>query len=152
MNARCPNRGGMALLMVVVLMALLSGWVLQALVTARLQLRAGDERQSRLSLRAAATDAAWTALRTGLKAGSSDSAYEASEATLPSGIATRTTLKGMDRNALPAPLRRPDLPLFGQFFTVSSQATRDGRTALTRGLACRLPQGQVRVLAWVENP
>jgi hypothetical protein len=142
----------MALLMVVVLMALLSGWVLQALISARMQLRAGDERQALSSLRAAATDAAWATLRAGLKAGSSESTYEVTDATLPSGIATRTLLKGMDRNALPAPLRRPDLPLFGHFFTVSSQATLAGRTALIRGLACRLPQGQVRILAWVETP
>lgn len=152
MSASPSNRQGFALLMVILLLALLSGGILQSLVAARITLRAGNERQNRLTLRAAALDAAWAAMRVGLKAGSSSQEYQDFEGQLPSGIHTRTTLRGFQRDRLPPPFRRDDVPLFGQFFSVTTSSEAAGKSCLSRGLACRLPSGDIRLLAWVESP
>lgn len=152
MSVDSHNRQGFALLMVILLLALLSGVVLQAQISARMAIRTGDEAQSRLSLRSAALDAAWGALHTGMKAGSAQLEYQAFENQLPSGIQTRTTLQGLPREALPRPLQRPEVPMFGQFFSVTSKSTTGTRSAIARGLCCRLPTGDVRILAWLEHP
>ncbi len=152
MSVASHNRQGFALLMVILLLALLSGVVLQTQISARMTLRAGDESQSRLSLRAAALDAAWGALHNGMKAGSAQLEYQAFDNQLPSGVKTRTTLQGIPRESLPRPLQRPDVPMFGQFFSVTSKSTTGTRSALARGLCCRLPTGDVRILAWLESP
>lgn len=146
------NRHGFALLMVILLLALLSGVVVQSLVSARMSLRSGDERQFQLALRAAALDAAWAAMRTGMKAGAPPTEFQVLESSIPSGIRSRTTLQGLPREALPPPLQRPEVPLFGQFFTVTTRASSGTRSCLSRGLACRLPTGAIRILAWVEQP
>ncbi len=151
MGLSSTNSQGFALLMVILLMALLSGVVVQSLVSTRLQLRAGDLQHTRLLLRASSLDAAWEALRIGMKAGSSSSEYQVFENLLPSGIRIRTTLQGLERTALPAPLQRADVPLFGQFFSVNSRAESGTKTSAVRGLACRLPSGDVRLLAWAET-
>jgi len=152
MGIPSSNRGGFALLMVLLLLALLSGAVLQSLVFARVTLRAGDERQTRLALRAALLDSVWNALRNGMKAGSSPSEYQAFDDPLPSGIQVHTALQGLPREALPRPLQRADLPVFGQLFSVLAKAESGTIACSVRGLACRLPTGDVRVLAWVEYP
>jgi hypothetical protein len=151
MRSSTSNNCGIALLMVILLMALLSGVVIQALATTRQQLRASDLQHTRLLLRASSQDAAWYALRTGMKAGSSSSDYQVFENQLPSGIHVRTTLRGLERNTLPPLLQRPDVPLFGQFFSVTARADHGGKTSAIRGLACRLPSGDVRLLAWAET-
>ena len=144
------NNHGFALLMVILLLALLSGVVVQSLISTRMHLRGGDLQHTHFSLRASCLDAAWAALQSGMKAGSSSSEYEVFETQLPSGIQVRTTLRGLDRAALPAPLQRPDVPLFGQFFSVTARAESGAKTRAARGLACRLPSGDVRLLAWAE--
>jgi len=151
MESSTSDDRGFALLMVILLLALLSGVVIQSIIAARMHLRAGDIQQSRFLLRAASLDAAWDALRIGMKAGSSVSESQMIEQQLPSGIHVRTTLQGLDRKSLPAPLQRPDVPLFGQFFSVSSRAEFETKTSAVRGLACRLPSGEVRLLAWTET-
>ncbi len=151
MRSSTSNNHGFALLMVILLMAMLSGVVIQSLVSTRLQLRAGDLQHARLLLRASSQDAAWAALRTGMKAGSSASEYQVLENQLPSGIHVRTILRGLERTALPPPLQRPDVPLFGQFFSVTARAETGSKSSAVRGLACRLPSGDVRLLAWAET-
>ena len=138
--------------MVLLLLALLSGAVLQSLVAARVALRAGEERQTGLALRAALLDATWNAMRSGMKAGSDAAAYQVFEDALPSGIQVRTALQGLSRDALPKALQRPDLPVFGQLFSLTSRAESPGRRRAARAFACRLPTGDVRLLAWVEGP
>jgi len=138
--------------MVLLLLALLSGTVLQALISARMELRAGDERQARFALQSAVLDSTWAALHVGMKAGTASSEYQVIEDHRPDGIDTRTTLQGLPREALPPPLSRPDVPLFGQFFSVLSRAQTGTRSSQVRALACRLPMGDIRVLAWVEHP
>lgn len=137
--------------MVLLLMALLSGVVVHSLVATRLHLRDGEQQHTRFILRASCLDAAWDALRVGMKTGSTASDFQVYENTLPSGISTRTTLHGLDRSALPTPLQQPNVPLFGQFFSVNSRAKTGARTCAVRGLACRLPSGDVRLLAWTET-
>jgi hypothetical protein len=151
MGSSTSNNNGFALLMVILLLALLSGVVMQSLISTRMHLRAGDIQYTRFILRAASMDAAWNALRIGMKAGSSASDSESFEHQLPSGIRTRTTLHGLERTALPSPLQRPDVPIFGQFFSVISRAESGTRTSAVRGLACRLPSGDIRLLAWAET-
>jgi hypothetical protein len=146
------NRNGFALLMVILLLALLSGVVVQSLISARMSLRSGDERQIRLTLRAAALDAAWAAMRTGMKAGTASSEYQVFDTQTPPAIQSRTTLQGLQREALPPPLQRREVPLFGQYFTVTTRSSSGTRSCLSRGLACRLPTGTIRLLAWVELP
>lgn len=151
MGSTTSNSHGFALLMVILLMALLSGVVIQSLISTRLHLRAGNIQHSRFLMRAASLDAAWNAMRIGMKAGSSALDVQTFENQLPSGIHVRTTLRGLDRASLPAPLQRPDVPLFGQFFSVTSRAESGPVTSAVRGLACRLPSGDVRLLAWAET-
>jgi type II secretory pathway pseudopilin PulG len=148
MKASSSTRNGFALLMVILLLALLSG----ALASARMTLRAGTDRQTRLTLHAALLESAWAALRNGMKAGSSPSEYQVFEEQLPSGIHTRTSLQGLPREALPPPLQRADLPIFGQVFSLTAKAEAGNKTGAARALACRLPSGTVRILAWVETP
>ena len=138
--------------MVILLLALLSGAVLQSLSSARMTLRAGTDRQTRLSLHAALLESAWAALRTGMKAGSSPSEYQVFEEQRPSGIHTRTALQGLPREALPPPLQRADLPVFGQLFSLTAKAETDNKTSAAHAMACRLPSGTVRILAWVDSP
>lgn len=137
--------------MVLLLMALLSGVVVHSLVATRLHLRAGDNQHTRFILRASCLDAAWETMRVGMKAGSTASDFQLFETTLPSGITTRTTLQGLDRSALPPPLQKPGVPLFGQFFAVTSRAGSGSITCAVRGLACKLPSGDVRLLTWTET-
>lgn len=137
--------------MVILLMALLSGVVVQSLISTRMHLRAGDGQQTQLLLRAASLDAAWDALRIGMKAGSSAWDYQVFENLLPSGIHVRTTLRGLERTSLPPFFQRHDVPLFGQFFSVTARAESGAKTTSVRGLACRLPSGDVRLLAWAET-
>lgn len=143
---------GFALLMVILLLALLSGTVLQTLVSERLVLRAGEARQNRLTRHAALLDSAWNALRLGMKAGSSPTEYQVFTDRLPSGIQTRIALQGMAREALPLPLQRPDLPVFGQVFSLAATAESGSQRSEAHAMACRLPTGDVRILAWVEYP
>ena len=151
MKSLSSNNHGFALLMVILLMALLSGVVIQSIIAARMPLRAGDIQQTRFLLRASSMDAAWDTLRIGMKAGASASDYQVFDTQLPSGIHVRTALQGLDRKSLPAPLQRPDVPLFGQFFSVTSRADSGTKSSAVRGLACRLPSGDVRLLAWTET-
>ena len=150
MNTGARNKSGFALLMVILLLALLSGVVIQSLISARMALRASDERQVRLSLRAAALDSAWAAMQRGMKAGTTSSECQIFETLSPSGILSRTTLQGLARDALPPPLQRRDVPVFGQFFSVTTRSLSGAKSFLSRGLACRLPSGTIRILAWVE--
>jgi type II secretory pathway pseudopilin PulG len=152
MRTSAPSNDGFALLMVILLLALLSGAVLQSLVSVRLTLRSEQERQTRLMLRSALLDAAWAAMRIGMKAGAASTEYQVFEHQLPTGIHTRIALQGLPREALPLPLQRPDLPVFGQLFSLSAKADAGPRVSSARALACRLPTGTVRVLAWVEHP
>lgn len=152
MSTPSSNRGGFALLMVVLLLALLTGAVLHSQVSTRLQLRANTDRQDRLTLRSAVLDATWNALKNGMKAGTSATEYQTFEGQLPSGVQTKTTLQGLQREALPPPLQHPEIPVFGQLFSITTKATSARKSSLARGLACRLPTGEVRVLAWMEYP
>ena len=143
---------GFALLMVILLLALLTGTVMQSLVSTRLLLRAGDARQGRLALHAALLDSAWNALRQGMRAGTSSSEYQVFTDHRPSGIHTRIALQGMAREALPAPLQRPDLPVFGQVFSLTAKTESGSQHREAHAIACRLPTGDVRILAWAEHP
>lgn len=145
-------KDGFALLMVILLLALLSGVVVQSLTSARMVLRAGDERHARLALRATALDSSWSAMHVGMKAGTASTEYQVFETQTPDGIMARTTLQGLQREALPSPLQRQDMPVFGQFFSITTKATAGTKSCLSRGLACRLPTGMIRILAWVEQP
>ncbi len=150
MKTGTQHQNGFALLMVILLLALLSGVVVQSLISARMTLRAGEDRQNRLTLRATALDSAWIAMQNGMKAGTASSDYQIFETQTPSGILSRTTLQGLPRDALPPPLQRQDVPVFGQFFSVTTRSSSGAKSFLARGLACRLPTGTIRILAWVE--
>lgn len=152
MNKDPGNRRGFALLMVMLLLALLSGVVVQSLVSSRMAIREGTEHQTRLTLRAAALESAWAAMRSGMKAGAAPAEYQVFETRTPAGIQCRTTLQGLRREALPPPLQREDVPLFGQYFSITTKSTSNLKSCLARGLACRLPTGSIRILAWMEHP
>ena len=146
------GQDGFALLTALLLMAFLSGIVLQALIAAHMHVRAAEERRTRLQLRTATFDAAWATLRT--LAGDTQPSISAQsvENVLPSGIATKVTLLPEERTTLPPPLRPPDVPLFGQYVSVAARASLQDRAASLRGLACRLPSGELRILSWLERP
>jgi hypothetical protein len=146
------DRSGLALLMALLLMAFLSGVVVHTLLSTHAKLRAVEVRRTRLMLRAAALDAAWESLQVLTRTTTRTLADRTVENRLPSGIATRITLRPMDRTALPVPLQRSGSPLFGQYFSIAAEAGLETTAALTRGLACRLPSGEIRVLSWWEKP
>lgn len=152
-RARVQTRqDGFALLTALLLVAFLSGIVIQSLIAARLHVRAAEEQRTRLLLRTAAFDAAWTTLRTLAGAPASAMVAQSIENRLPSGIATRVTVRPEERAQLPPPLRRPDAPMFGQYVSIAAQAGLPDRAATLRGLACRLPSGELRIVSWTERP
>ncbi len=146
------SRSGLALLMALLLMTFLSGVILHSLMSTHAKLRAGEARRTRLLLRAAALDAAWDSLQT--LAGTAQAAVpdQTLENRLPSGIATRVALRPLDRTSLPVPLQRVEPPLFGQYLTVAAEAVLGDAASMARGMACRLPSGEIRVLSWWERP
>jgi hypothetical protein len=143
------SRDGMALLMVLLLMALLSGTLLHSMVRTRQRLRLAEWRQDRELLRSAAVDAALTTLRAGAQ-GRALPVKARAELRLPSGIVTRTLLRPVDRNALPAAVQRAAAPVFGDCFSLETEASHDGGTRTVRALVCRTPDSSMRVLGWVE--
>ena len=143
------SRSGMALLMVLLLMALLSGTLLHAMVQTRQALRAAEWRRNGVLLRAAALDGTLAVLRA-TAAGQPMPLAAPAESLQPSGIAVRVRFLPMDTSALPAMLRRPDLPVFGNCFEMSVEATQEGRSRRARGLVCQTPTGDLRVLGWTE--
>ena len=145
------SRRGMALLMALLLTALLSGAVLHALVSAHMTLRASVHQRSGALLRIAATDAAREAFGKVAEGGGGGAIQErVTEARLPSGIATTTTVRPLDRAAVPAILANPKSPLFGAHFAVVSAAREGTRTWELQSVGCRLPSGEVRILCWIE--
>jgi hypothetical protein len=142
-------RDGMALLMVLLLMALLSGTLLHSMVQTRQRLRLAEWRQERELLRSAAMDAALTTLRDGALGRPLPTKAHA-EARLPSEIVTRTLLRPVDRSALPRALQRPEAPVFGDCFSLETEASRKARSRSVRALICRAPDNSLRVLGWVE--
>jgi len=144
-----PAREGLALLMVLLLMALLSGTLLHSMVLTRQRLRLAEWRQERELLRAAAVDAALTTLRAGAE-GRPLPVKAPAETRLPSGIVTRTWLRPVDRGALPAAVRRPESPVFGDCFALETEAAHRDRARSVRALVCRAPDNSMRVLGWVE--
>ncbi len=149
-GARRLARSGMALLMVLLLVALLSGALLQGMVSARQQMRLVEWQRDGILLRAAAMDAALGVLRAAAAGRALPTAAPA-EARLPSGIVTRVGAASVDRQALPAALRRLEAPAFGKCFELTAEASQAGRSRRVRGLASQAPGGDVRVLAWVES-
>ena len=145
------NRDGFALLTALLLVALLSGIVLQSLIAAHMQVRAAEESRTRLLLRTATFDAAWATLRT-LTGTDRPIVAQSVEDQRPAGIATKVTLRPEERTSLPPPLRSPDVPLFGQYVSIAARASVQDRAASLRGLACRLPNGELRILSWLERP
>lgn len=145
------SREGMALLMALLLTALLSGAVLHALVSTHMTLRASVHQRSGALLRIAATDAAREAFRKVAEGGGGGAIQErVAEARLPSGIATTTTLRPLDRAAVPPILINSKAPLFGTHFAVASVAREGIRTWELQSVGCRLPSGEVRILCWIE--
>jgi hypothetical protein len=146
------SRSGLALLMALLLMAFLSGVLLHSMMSTHAKLRAGEARRTRLLLRAAALDAAWDSLQTLTGPDQSTVPNQTLENRLPSGIATKVALRPLDRAALPLPLRQVEPPLFGQYLTVAAEAILGNAASMARGMACRLPSGEIRILSWWERP
>jgi len=145
------SRQGMALLMALLLTALLSGAVLHSLMSAHMTLRSALVLRGKTLLRIAATDAALDAIKNTAAGDPGTSISERTfEARLPSGIATKTTLRPLDRAAVPAILTGQKVPLFGSHFAVTSAARDDRRTWEVQSVGCRLPSGDVRILCWIE--
>jgi hypothetical protein len=147
-----PGRSGLALLVVLLLMAFLSGIVIHSMIIVKARLRAGDERCDLMRLRAAALDAAWDQLKALAATPERAPVLRTFNVGTPCGITATVTIRPMERSALPPPLQRQGPPLFGQYFTLMIQATLGNRVSLARGLACRLPNGTVHVLSWWEHP
>lgn len=143
------SREGMALLIVILLMALLSGTLLHGLVLTHQRLRAAEWRRESVLLHAAAQDAALAALRAGA-AGRPLPLAAPAESRTPAGILTRTRLRPIDRSALPSLLHRPDAPVFGDCYELTAEASRASRSRRVSSLVCRVPAGDMRVLAWIE--
>lgn len=146
------SRSGLALLMALILMAFLSGIVIHTLTATHMKLRAGEAGRTRLLLRTASLEATWTCLQALTGSTPATLRDQTLENRLPSGIATRVTLHPLDRTALPAPLRRIQPPLFGQYFSVVAEAILGRSVGTVQGLACRLPSGEIRILSWWERP
>lgn len=142
----------MALLMALLLLALVSGPVLQSLVGARMALRAAERQREATLLRTAAADAAWKAFgaeAVGTRAGTVD--RKDSELRWPSGVVIKTSVRPLDRASVPRFLLDPKAPMFGACFAVSCSARNAWRTLEVQGIGCRLPGGEVRILCWTES-
>ncbi len=145
------SRSGMALLIVLLLMALLSGTLLHAMVQTRQDLRAAEWRRDGVILRAAGLDGALATLRAAAVGRPMPLAAPA-ESLRPSGVAVRVRCLPLDSSAIPGVLRRPDAPVFGNCFDMAVEATtQEGRSRRARGLICQTPTGDLRVLGWTET-
>lgn len=142
----------MALLMALLLMALLVGPVLHSLTAARMALRAAERQREVALLRIAAADAAWSAFRAE-EGGKQLAAVTPKETEMrwPSGVMIRSAVRPMDRAAVPGFLLDPKAPVFGACFAVTASARNAWRTLEVRGIGCRLPTGEVRILCWTES-
>lgn len=148
-NEPSQARDGMALLMVLLLMALLSGTLLHSMVQTRQRLRLAEWRQDRELLRSAAVGAALATLSAGAQ-GQPLPVKARAETRLPSGIVTRTLLRPVDRSELPRAFQRSEAPVFGDCFCLETEASHDARNRSVRALVCRTPDNSMRVLGWVE--
>ncbi len=149
-TANDTSRAGMALLVSLVMLALLSGMALHSLVTAGTDLRFARERHTACLLRTAGTDATLTLLRETPRLSPDTLAHLDRTQTAGPGIETLTSMREVDRTALPPPFLLQNTPLFGRFFTVTTRITRDTTAREIRALACLLPTGELRLLSWTE--
>jgi len=149
-TAANTNRAGMALLVSLMMLALLSGMALHTLVAAGMDLRFARERHTSCLLRTAGTDAILTLLRETPRLSPDTLAHL--DRTLTSGpdIETLTSMREVDRTVLPPPFLLQTPPLFGRFFTVTTRITRNKDAREIRALACLLPTGELRLLSWTE--
>lgn len=143
------SRNGMAMLVALLLLSLLTSLALQGLVASRVALRAAQGRVRMNTLRVAATDAAWAAVeRLAARTGGAAPAVE--QQAWPSGLTTRVTTRPLDASALPVGLAVR--PAGSRYFAVTAEAQLESREVDVLGYACRAPRGDVSILAWVERP
>jgi type II secretory pathway pseudopilin PulG len=145
---------GFALLLVLILLGIMAGPAYQTLVYAVTALRHAERAQQRLALRAAATDAAWTRLRSLVLSGRSirpDSS--AAEQASPDGIVTRIASRNIQQSELPAALAPTNALANGtRFYLVQTRATRGAHEFAVEAYLRQEPQsGSGGVLAWIER-
>ncbi len=144
------RRAGMALLVSLLMLALLSGMALQALVASGIDLRFARERHTACLLKTAGTDAIWTTLREAAKLSPDTLARYDKTITAGPGIEAHTSLREVDRSALPPPLLLQKTPLFGRFFSITTRLSHGKSIREIRALACLMPTGELRLLSWTE--
>jgi hypothetical protein len=144
------SRAGMALLVSLLMLALLSGMALQALVASGIDLRFARERHTACLLKTAGTDAVWMTLREAAKLDPDTLARYDKTISAGPGIEAQTSLREVNRAALPPPMLLQKTPLFGRFFSVTTRITHDKTAREIRALACRMPTGELRLLSWTE--
>lgn len=145
-----PGRAGMALLVSLMMLALLSGMALHALVSAGMNLRFARQRHTACLLRTAGTEAIWALLRETPLLQPDTLAHVDRTLTSGPGIETVTSMREVDRTALPPPLLLQNTPLFGRFFSITARITRDKDAREIQALACLMPTGEMRLLSWTE--
>lgn len=144
---------GMSLPVVLAMVALLSGTALYAVVLGGATLRQSQRRHHNLDMRTAAVQAAWTVIHSLRNPDGATIGLQRERIELvPSGIETHTLVREIERQALPAPVRRQDAPFFGRFFALRTNAAKAGQACHVDSLICLSPAGEVRILSWSSIP
>lgn len=138
-----PKRAGFALLMVLALLALLTGPVVQGLTLVQMRLKQAERQRSRLVLRAVAADAFCNQVRA---LASSVGAKPLLLAT-PGGVEIHSEARAVGPSQLPLALRG----VTGDVWQVSSRASIAQSEFGVDGYALRSSKGSARILIWLEQ-
>jgi hypothetical protein len=146
---RPQEAGGFALLMVLLLLAVLSGAVLHVTLWLGAQTRRNASARAMAALRLAATEATFEGLRQ--LAAAPGPAWPLEERT-PSGIATQVGARELPQAEWPAILRGLPATPGLRVQELVTRAADDDRVYAVAALLAVPARGPCRVLAWVENP
>ena len=148
-----PSRG-FALLLVLLLLAVLSGVLLHATLRTGAAVRQAASLRAIVPLRLAAEDAAWQAIRRLADPGSSAASRasaQTAEVVLPSAVKTAIAVRLLSRNALSPTLNSMIPSGAEQVYEVQARALQEDRAQRVRSVVAVDHDGSIRVVAWIEG-
>jgi hypothetical protein len=134
---------GFALLMVLALLALLTGPVVHGLTLVQVRLKQAERQRDRLALRAVATDAFCNQVR----ALTAPAGATSQRTATPGGVEIRSEALAIAPSRLPLALRG----ITGDVWQVSSRAVVSQGEFGIEGYALRSGKGSARILIWLEQ-
>ena len=137
------EQAGFALMMVLALLALLTGPVVHGLTLVQMRLKQAERQRHHLALRAAAADAFCFQVR----ALTSPARAKPRLTSTPGGVEIRSEVRAVAHSRLPLALQG----ITGEVWEVSSRATVSQGEFGIDGYALRSGSGSARILIWLEQ-